>query len=174
MLSLGEFDFENYELHYDDPAVWILFICSTFIAQIMFLNMLIAVMGDTFDKVKEVEKQSALNETINFMADYTIAVPRYTAKEQLEQRFVFAIEPSELAENEMDDWDGTVTQLKRHFKQESDSVRSHIAKVDETLKDLHKSLHSQTISQESRIKSEIASVKSEITSMKNEILQAMT
>jgi len=56
MLSLGEFDLENFGDNSTDPEVWMLFLLSTFIAQIMFLNMLIAVMGDTFDKVKEVEK----------------------------------------------------------------------------------------------------------------------
>jgi len=94
----------------------------------MFLNMLIAVMGDTFDKVKEVEKQSALNETINFMADYVIVVPQYTEDQQRDKRFIFAIEPTELAENEMDDWDGTVTQLKRNFKQETESLKSILNK----------------------------------------------
>ena len=57
----------------------------------MFLNMLIAIMGDTFDKVKEVEKQSALKETIGLMADYAVAVPRLTEQEKQEKRFIYAI-----------------------------------------------------------------------------------
>ena len=60
MLSLGEFDVDNFGQNQKDPVVWILFLLSTFIAQIIFLNMLIAVMGDTFEKVNEVKKQSAL------------------------------------------------------------------------------------------------------------------
>ena len=34
---------------------WFIFFASTFITQITFLNMLIAVMSDTYDQVKEVE-----------------------------------------------------------------------------------------------------------------------
>ena len=75
----------------DDAMVWILFVLSTFIAQITFLNMLIAVMADTFDKVKEVEKQSALKETIELMADYAIAVSRYSIKEQQDKRYIFVV-----------------------------------------------------------------------------------
>ena len=44
----------------------------------MFLNMLIAVMADTFERVKESQKESALKETIGLMADYAVAVPRFT------------------------------------------------------------------------------------------------
>ena len=91
MLALGEFDIENFGLDQKDTVVWISFILSTFIAQIMFLNMLIAVMADTFDKVKEVEKQSALKETIGLMADYAVAVPRYTEEESLKNRFIFKV-----------------------------------------------------------------------------------
>ena len=81
----------------------------------MFLNMLIAIMGDTFDKVKEVEKQAALKETIGLMADYAVAVPSYTEKEKQEKRFIYAIQTQADGDNELGDWDGTVTQLKRHF-----------------------------------------------------------
>ena len=91
MLALGEFDIENFGLDQKDTVVWISFILSTFIAQIMFLNMLIAVMADTFDKVKEVEKQSALKETIGLMADYAVAVPRYNEEERLKNRFIFKV-----------------------------------------------------------------------------------
>ena len=56
MLALGEFNIENFGLNQNDPFVWILFLLSTFIAQIMFLNMLIAVMADTFEKVNEYKK----------------------------------------------------------------------------------------------------------------------
>ena len=66
-----------------------LFLVSTFIAQIVFLNMLIAVMGDSFDKVKVTEKQSALKETIGLMSNYAIAVSRYSFKEKRESRFMY-------------------------------------------------------------------------------------
>ena len=36
-----------------DLTIWLLFIASTFITQITFLNMLIAIMGDTYDRVSE-------------------------------------------------------------------------------------------------------------------------
>jgi len=47
--------------------VWLL---GTFIIQITFLNMLIAIMGDTFDKYTELRKVTALKERIELMRDY--------------------------------------------------------------------------------------------------------
>ena len=56
MLTLGSFDIGNYQPEAQDVLVWIIFISTTFITQITFLNMLIAIMGDTFDRVSEVKE----------------------------------------------------------------------------------------------------------------------
>ena len=73
----------------------------------MFLNMLIAVMSDTFDNVREMQKESALKETIGLMADYAVAVPRFTEEER-QSRFIYTVKPL-LGDNELPDWEGTVT-----------------------------------------------------------------
>ena len=57
-----------------DIIVLVIFISTTFITQITFLNMLIAIMGDTFAKVNETKEQSALKEKISILADYVIVV----------------------------------------------------------------------------------------------------
>ena len=54
MLLLGDFDIENFNLYGRDSYVWVLFIFMTFILQIVYLNILIAIMGDTFDKTQEI------------------------------------------------------------------------------------------------------------------------
>ena len=76
MLSLGEFNTENFSNEGGDYIVWLVFIASTFVTQITFLNMLIAIMGDTFDKATEVKEQSALKEKIDILADYVAIVGR--------------------------------------------------------------------------------------------------
>ena len=55
MLLLGDFDLENFNLYGRDSHVWVLFIFMTFILQIVYLNILIAIMGDTFDKTQEIQ-----------------------------------------------------------------------------------------------------------------------
>ena len=48
MLALGEFSFDAFESHPLDDLCYILFIFATLFTQVVFLNMLIAIMGNTF------------------------------------------------------------------------------------------------------------------------------
>ena len=51
-LGLGDWDTDPFEGE-TSTSVWIIFVASTFICNLTFLNMLIAIMGDTFDKVMD-------------------------------------------------------------------------------------------------------------------------
>jgi len=60
MLSLGEFAMDGFG---DSPQVilcYVLFLCATFITQITFLNMLVAIMGDSYSKVMEAKDRYGL------------------------------------------------------------------------------------------------------------------
>lgn len=53
MLSLGEFNLDSFANGPQTYMCYFFFIMATFLTQITFLNMLIALMGDTFDRVIE-------------------------------------------------------------------------------------------------------------------------
>ena len=55
LVSLGDFvdTLNGYEEHPQSVLVWILFLVTTFVTQITMLNMLIAIMANTFDNVIE-------------------------------------------------------------------------------------------------------------------------
>jgi len=120
-LSLGEFDTENYLSGGEggDSIAWILFCVATLITQIMFLNMLIAIMGDTFDRVTESKEQSALVEKIRILADYVYVVPAESIEKGTLSRFLFAIRPKALGTDESGGWTGTTTILRAAIKDES-------------------------------------------------------
>ena len=128
MLSLGEFNTDAFEFDGKDVLVWTIFIVSTFITQITFLNMLIAIMGDTFDRVSEVKEQSALKEKLLILSDYVILVPRETEENGLLNRFIFAITPKSLGADEAGSWEGTVTQLKKTIDTNSSHVKDYLTK----------------------------------------------
>ena len=50
--------------------IYILFILATFMTQVTVLNMLIAIMGNTFDCVKEQQARSKAEMKIKILADY--------------------------------------------------------------------------------------------------------
>lgn len=128
MLSLGEFDTESYGLEGGDMLVWIIFIFTTFITQITFLNMLIAIMGDTFARVSEIKDQSAAVEKMKILADYVIIVRRESVKQGDKNRFIFAITPKSLGQDEAGSWEGTVTQLKKAIDTSMSQIKSQMNK----------------------------------------------
>lgn len=71
MLSNGEFAYDSYgSLENEDAAyLWVMFLLCSFINMIVFMNMLIAIMGETFNQVMEASKQSGLQEMVTLMAD---------------------------------------------------------------------------------------------------------
>ena len=90
--------------------------------------MLIAIMGDTFDRVSEVKEQSALKEKLLILSDYVILVPRETEENGLLNRFIFAITPKSLGADEAGSWEGTVTQLKKTIDTNSSHVKDYLTK----------------------------------------------
>ena len=56
LLSLGEFNGDGYLSEGANKVLLVMFVVGTFLTQITFLNMLIAIMGDTFDRVSEIKE----------------------------------------------------------------------------------------------------------------------
>jgi len=71
--SLGDFETDDFKGS-SEGWLWIIYIGVTFIIQITFLNMLIAIMGDTFDKVMETKPETSLSEKIEMLAGYIIVL----------------------------------------------------------------------------------------------------
>ena len=53
-----------------------MFIGAAVLVQIILLNMLVAIMGDTFNRVAEISEQSKLKEICSMMADYEFIINR--------------------------------------------------------------------------------------------------
>jgi hypothetical protein len=71
--SLGEFDVENFSQAGDrDYGLdWFFFISATLFVNVVVFNMLIAIMGDTYDRVIEEKKQSILLLKVHMLSEYT-------------------------------------------------------------------------------------------------------
>ena len=88
-------------------------VAFTLLLNIVMLNALIAIMGDTFARVSEIKDQSALVEKIRILSDYVIVVRRESEERGDLSRFIYAISPKSLGQDEAGSWEGTVTQLKK-------------------------------------------------------------
>ena len=60
--ALGDFDVTMYQVGSDANYSLIMFVLATFIIQVVFMNMLIAIMGNTFALVQEAAEENGLRE----------------------------------------------------------------------------------------------------------------
>lgn len=76
LVALGEFAFDNYSRDYaKNPwLVWMLFVSATLFSQIIILNMLIAIMGDTLDKVFENMQHAILKLKVEVLSDFSFFI----------------------------------------------------------------------------------------------------
>ena len=69
-LGLGEFEIDSYrDSEIRKILIYSLFLLSSFLIQITFLNMLIAIMGDTFDRATEERENNSRLTKLKIMGD---------------------------------------------------------------------------------------------------------
>ena len=59
---------------FDSTICYLFFIGATFITQITMLNMLIAIMGDTFGRIIEAKEVNAMKTKIELMEDLSLVM----------------------------------------------------------------------------------------------------
>ena len=90
LLGLGEFEVDNFGGE-SQLQLWILFLIATFLIQITFLNVLIAVMANTFDMVQEQTNEAAMHEKINILNDYRWVNKLFKIDSKFE--YIFIVKP---------------------------------------------------------------------------------
>ena len=60
--ALGDFETESYSMGYNKTLSMVFFILGTYVIQVIFMNMLICIMSDTFSRVQETSESSSMME----------------------------------------------------------------------------------------------------------------
>ena len=60
--ALGDFDVSTYLAGYEKYSMFAMFLLATFTVAVIFMNMLIAIMSNTFSEVLDNEEQNGLLE----------------------------------------------------------------------------------------------------------------
>jgi len=68
--ALGDFDSGRYKNGNDRYNALGMFLLATFIISVVFMNMLIAIMGETFSQVTEAAVTTGLREQIGLISDH--------------------------------------------------------------------------------------------------------
>ena len=90
-LGLGNFYTDPFSTDTGYILCWIYFVLATFFTQITFMNMLIALMGVTFERVSDAKERNALMETTQMYADFLWAISLSSSLEG--NRYLYIVKP---------------------------------------------------------------------------------
>lgn len=110
--SLGELGSDGFDDSYSPTVFWIVFFCSTILLQITLLNLLIAIMGDTFGRVLEVSAESQIKEICVFIVEYSFLIK---TKEIANNSTIFIASLEADDEDSESSWEGALSVLKQFF-----------------------------------------------------------
>ena len=116
LLGLGEFQYDGFASNPSGPLIWTLFLLSTFLTQVTFMNMLIAIMSDTFARVLENEKRYSLEQKTMITTDFIYALT--LSKKITENRYLYIIEPAIVSESQ-DAIESSIANLKKSLASEN-------------------------------------------------------
>jgi hypothetical protein len=107
--ALGDFDTNDFSPK-DKNYLQFLWVLSTMITLIIFLNLLIAIMGDTFDRVQETAENNMLKELAALMVENELLVNR--TKIFGDAKYIILIQ-EEKADVSAENWNGRLNHLKK-------------------------------------------------------------
>mmetsp|Transcript_27105 Transcript_27105/g.31818 ORF Transcript_27105/g.31818 Transcript_27105/m.31818 type:complete len:109 (+) Transcript_27105:1160-1486(+) len=97
LLAIGEYAVDDFS---DRPLTWlcfILFILATFFIQVTMLNMLIAIMADTFSNVYQKKEVRATKTKLEFVSDKPTNLTAESQRQE-QQVFLFVVTPAQAEE----------------------------------------------------------------------------
>mmetsp|Transcript_32046 Transcript_32046/g.23688 ORF Transcript_32046/g.23688 Transcript_32046/m.23688 type:complete len:111 (+) Transcript_32046:200-532(+) len=68
-LTVGEFGTDTFAESTNPALLWTLFILATLFTLIILLNMLVAIMGDSFNRVRESEESQRFREHLQLIVE---------------------------------------------------------------------------------------------------------
>ena len=134
LMSLGELgaddDFFAQGKRSQELVLWLLFLLATFTLCIHLLNMLIAIMGETFAKNSEAADQNRMREHLHFIMDNWGLDPLGTKKSRINYLVTaFLNEEDEEDVEILKDLQEAVNEMRLQSNQELDSILGEIKKI---------------------------------------------
>jgi len=135
LLALGEFStLDNFGDNEQGKLACLFFIGATFISQLTILNMLIAVMGDTYERVIENKEVNATQTKLAIMDDLTAILPQESS-EQAQELYLFLAIPALEEDDEGESWEGSLKRMTRLVERNTQALTSRLDKKTNALQD---------------------------------------
>lgn len=122
LTGLGDFNFDNYSAA-NSPMTWGYFFLATVIVQLVFMNLLIAIMSEQYVRLNDSKEQNKLKEICRMIKDHTWLLRPYEIFEH--DRYILVLGPNRGRKGE------TATESK--LQDLRDYVENRVDKSDEDL-----------------------------------------
>uniref|UniRef100_A0A7S3JKB8 Ion transport domain-containing protein n=1 Tax=Euplotes harpa TaxID=151035 RepID=A0A7S3JKB8_9SPIT len=129
-MALGDFGLDGFNTK-DEEILWIIFVINTIIVLVMLLNLVIAIMGDTFDRVQETQENSMLQELTQMIRENEFLFSRSRAFKRA--KYIIVIEAEKAEGGSSVSWEGKLNQLKTFIEQSSEEHIAHLKKLQENI-----------------------------------------
>lgn len=133
--SLGNFNTDGFHGEDDKHYLYTLWFFNTLITLIIFLNMLIAIMGDTFGRVQETAENNMLKELASIMMENENLINR--DRMFGDSKYIIVIQ-EEKAEGSHESWEGQLQKIKKYTQNLFSKLNSFliVTSIDEKLSKL--------------------------------------
>ena len=127
---MGDYHLDNFSSSSDPYSGldWSLFVLATTFTATIILNMLIAIMGDTFDKINENPDQFRLKLKLEVLSDYCFLFGKGG-----EGSFLYVAELLQMIEAEANEWEGRLKainkQITKQFNTYMGELKGVLAKI---------------------------------------------
>lgn len=129
-MAFGDFDTDNFDTE-DEALIWILWFINTLIVLVILLNLVIAIMGDTFDRVQETQESTMLKEFTNIMRENAFMIPKSLLYR--DTKYIIIVQPEKAEGGTTSSWEGKLNQLKRFLEVSSAKHILHLKRMEKKL-----------------------------------------
>ncbi|CAI2364011.1 unnamed protein product [Moneuplotes crassus] len=171
--SLGDFNTDNFE-GTDKYYLYTIWFMNVLIALIVLLNLLIAIMGDTFDRVRENSENNMLKELAAIMSENEMLINR--DKKFSQYKYIIVVETDKGEEADIQ-WDGRLQRLRDYLSntvEENNEIMkkcktSIISKVKERAEKIADSMEESSQRRISNISSKADEIQMFLSKISNKI-----
>ena len=133
LLALGEFTMDNFAGEPNSALITLLFILASFLTTVTALNMLIAIMADTFGKVLEAHEKHAREMKISILAEYIEHIRKENDERQ--DTFIVMVKPVE-SNSAASEWEGAINTMRTSMEKSLDNIHDGFNSKIDMVRDL--------------------------------------
>jgi len=114
LLSLGEFATDGYNEGYNKNSAWMMFFFATVSIMLLFMNFVIAIMSEPFEKVKEEKVQYRYKHKLDLIVD-NIELFDKEKFGTLNKKYILVVKPEEELVESGNTIEDDVNELQQEF-----------------------------------------------------------